>query len=358
MRKKTRLACLALTAITVTAGVALAYVVHSHRVPVVDYSELIDLGPRERGEIVVTHVTLANHGRYDLLIDHITSDCSCAGLEQERDGELMRLGELRLAPGDSAQLTLRVAVRGQPGSPFETAVHFQTNDPKHRLGTIRVSVPRILGMSIRPTSVPLGDVLLGTHVHREIEISDIGGNGIQVLAARSTRPNVVCAKLAQVFFEQPVRSGNASVPIARVEITVDALQEGSLDSTIELTITMSGRQETVSVPVSGRSVPPVIALPNQLNLPRNSGGVPVYSASCLCKHVKGDDFCLQIDYVSAGLRATIEESSDSSTARILKVEWDHKRARNPGGRIVRLRANGIFGDRFITIHVDCAATEG
>jgi len=326
--------------------------------PLVDYPVLIDLGPRERGEVAIAHVNIRNRGRADLVIDHVTSDCSCSGLEREQDGQFAGFEKLRLPPRESVELALRVAVRGQAGMPFTTYLRFRTNDPQHPEGAIRVVIPNVTGLSIRPTSVGFGEVLVGAQARQEIEVRDVGGDTFEIRGVRSTLPDQVTANLVQNDSALTNSDTTAATLIGRIEVVVKASVEGTLDSTIELDISRSGRRERVAIAVSGRCVRPIVVTPTRITLPRGSGASLVYNGSCLCRHVAGGEFRLEVDSASPGLVASIDSQTTVSATRILRIDWDPKKAPGPALRTVRLKAHDASGEHFIVIQVQCTAKEG
>ncbi|MFO0808527.1 MAG: DUF1573 domain-containing protein [Gemmataceae bacterium] len=89
--------------------------------PVIEFTEAVDLGVRELGEIVTREVTIRNSGTADLVIDQVRSNCSCSGLERRTGGGVESVSDLVLRPGESEALVARVAVRGVPGQSINAA---------------------------------------------------------------------------------------------------------------------------------------------------------------------------------------------------------------------------------------------
>src|SRR5262249_27681057 len=126
--------------------------------PMIDYPAKVDLGECEMGDQVVGRFTIANRGGGELIVDQIRTNCSCSGMEQEKDGRFFRIDSLRLNAGEQADLVMRVAVRGVPvGTEMLNIVEFQTNDPTHPTGRMEVVVRRVWGgVSTNPPSVIFG----------------------------------------------------------------------------------------------------------------------------------------------------------------------------------------------------------
>src|SRR5437773_1454104 len=98
--------------------------------PIADFPTELELGAHEVGEEATKHFTISNRGGRDLVISHIQTSCACAGMEQERNGELFRLETLPIRPGESAPLLMRVTVPdGMVGTQLRNVVTFHTNDP-------------------------------------------------------------------------------------------------------------------------------------------------------------------------------------------------------------------------------------
>src|SRR5438552_3026924 len=65
------------------------------------FPQIIDLGAREIGDVAIGRFSLANVGACGLVVDKIRTNCSCAGLEREANGEFTRVDHLQIPPGET-----------------------------------------------------------------------------------------------------------------------------------------------------------------------------------------------------------------------------------------------------------------
>ena len=131
--------------------------------PRIDYPATLDLGSHENGDQILKRFTRTNIGAGELLIDNIQTNCSCTGMEREQDGQFVHINELRLQAGESAEVVVRVSVRGVPfGTEMRNVIDFQTNDPKNPKGRIEAIVRHVTGgIHTNPNSVVFGTVSIG-----------------------------------------------------------------------------------------------------------------------------------------------------------------------------------------------------
>src|SRR5260370_2360553 len=66
--------------------------------PVLDCPKLIDLGEHEKGEVAMARLEIWNRGKSELHIRKATSNCPCAGLEQQTRNGFTLLKSLKIAP--------------------------------------------------------------------------------------------------------------------------------------------------------------------------------------------------------------------------------------------------------------------
>jgi hypothetical protein len=78
-----------LTVTPIVAGIVISLLVFARQAnpPVAELPEVIDLGAREIGDVVVVPFSIANRGGEELVIDDIRTSCSCSGIEREIEGK-------------------------------------------------------------------------------------------------------------------------------------------------------------------------------------------------------------------------------------------------------------------------------
>jgi len=170
------------------------------RGPSIDYPRRIELPSQEYGSIAVRKLTVSNSGDEALRLTSVASDCSCSGLELHDGQQFRRFDQLVVAPGESIELFMRIAV-------------------------------------------------------------------------------------------------------------ATALLRG-------------GQRITLTIPINGKVVEPVLVSPAEISLPRMSTNGPVYRASCVCRHVRGKSLDVKIDAASPGLSAEIADVGDNPAVRLIHVLCD------------------------------------
>jgi len=315
--------CRAVMLLVVTGAVYAAWRFTWRRSPSVDYPASIDLGAQTNGDVAVGRITISNNGERDLLITKVRSECSCTGLELFRDNLFSRFDELRIPPRASRELAVRVAIREPADKSLRTKVWFATNDPKQPLGEISIVVPKIVGLSMTPTSVVFGDLLAGSQARQLVEVRDVGNNGYVLVSVQSSAPQSISACLLPV--ESAPRShtsDEAGRLIGMISVTPNAPVEGSLDATLQVHLVREGRAETMEIRTSGRIVPPVVVSPSRITLPRESDSGPSLTATCVCRHSLAKPITVDVEFSSPGLSAIVLDSHLTPTSRLIRIELD------------------------------------
>lgn len=325
--------------------------------PVIEFPASLDLGERERGELVVARFAVANRGGQELVIDGIRSNCACSGLEREEGGDFVHVESLRLRPGDGAELAMRIAVSGPSGGPMRNVVVFRTNDPTCPEAAIEVVVSRVTGgISSLPTGVVFGTVPVGDEARQVLKIYDAAVRPRTVERVTSTSPDRIDVCFLPLDVGSPgTREGLLGVLIGRVEVVLRTREPGSVDGQIQVHIADETRRPD-TIPVSGRVVGVIDVSPPSLVLPRNSDGGPVYSGRCLCRSSRGGQWTLTVDEVSSGLSAEIAAAEEDAGVRVLRVEWrpDQRLPRpEQTQKNVRLRARVGDQDLLLDVPVIC-----
>jgi hypothetical protein len=271
-----------IVAVCLTLGSRFAWDRWLAKRPVLDYVRTLDLGERDFGEIAVGRFEIKNSGRAELLLDQLQTTCSCAGVEREVEGKLVRVDSVHLLPGDHAELVARMAVGARPGHGQAVQVFFHTNDPAQPLGTITLIVPRVKGpVYAEPCAVLFGTLPVGGRVGQVINLYDNGVPGRRIDTVRSKHPDRFEARLLPLADqEEPRMHASAGRLIARLEVTARTETAGRLDGEIEV----NGEKEVSAsavIPVAGEVLRGVEAQPGILVLPRRVGQRFLYAAQVL-----------------------------------------------------------------------------
>jgi len=288
--------------------------------PVAEYPATLDLGVHELGEEVVGHFSISNSGDADLVISNVHSNCSCTGMEQERDGRYYRVESLRVKSKESLPLVMRVSVRGVPvGTAMINVVSFETNDPTQPECRIEASVSRVTGgVSATPGSLVIGSVPIGREVRHVIEVRDTAEVPRRLARVNSSDPGRVQARLLPADGPAATAPRNeAGALIARVEVTVATETPGEFRAKVEMELAGEDRKPD-AVDVMGRVAPPVELMPTLLALPRTSDGTLVYSGQCLCRSSGGEELRLTVDPPPAGLAVELvpQQQADRQVVRV------------------------------------------
>jgi hypothetical protein len=290
--------------------------------PFIDYPEWIELGEHEVGATAVARFHIANTGTADLVVENISANCSCTGLEREESGEFVKVTKIVLAPGERMPLVIRQTVRGfLPGGPAHTFVQFDTNDPIRSAGAIRISVARVkCGVHSFPNTVVVGSVPVGTEVSKELDILDDAETPRTVRSVVSSDPKRVKVRLLDFPVQNVVR-GPTGTQIGRMAVSIDTASPGAIDASISIQLNGENRPpDTVSV--VGSVLLPIEIIPKSVMLPRSGTHGPVYELTAVCSSSKARPFTLSFLRLPAGVQVNQTEMSGARASRVFTVSVD------------------------------------
>ncbi len=290
--------------------------------PVIDFPAELDLGEHEKGEIVVAPFTITNRGGGELLIDEITSNCACAGMERMENDGYKRLKSLRLKSGEEAHVVMRVTVGGVPlGSTMINFVEFRTNDPGKPTARIEVLVTRVTGgILTSPESVVFGTVPVGRKVQQTIEILDPNPTPRTITRVTSTGSDQISVKLLPPSgLVKRTKTGPNSSLVGRLEVTLEANHPSSINAT--LLIEVAGREEKPDrLPVVGRVAALFEMSPSLIVLPRSTSGGRIYTATCHCRSITGKPVTLTVESLPSGVTAKVLTDA-AEGERAVQITW-------------------------------------
>jgi hypothetical protein len=291
--------------------------------PIADYPAAINMGEAQLGEESVARLTMANLGGGELLVDGIESNCSCAGLEMERDGRFYRFESLRLKPSETVNLAIRTSVRGvRVDEELVSQVKFRTNDPERAEGRNQSVVRRVSGgVTIAPSSLKLGNIQQGEEVRHVVDIRDTALTPRTIERLTNSIPDRVTARLLPAtdlpVDDVPIQDGRL---IARMEICINTKEPGDIRDAVQIHLCGEARNPD-ELEVRGRVVLPIEVKPPLLVLPRNSPEGPVFSANCVVLSTQGKPLTLTVGSVPTGLSVRLLPGSEGGT-RVIQVTLD------------------------------------
>jgi hypothetical protein len=307
--------------------------------PIVECPETVNLGSQERGQVASAPLTIKNRGRSELVIDQVSSSCSCSGLEREEAGSLVPVRELRLAPGEEGHLQIRVSVNGIPGQPLRNSIGFHTNDPTSPQGRIEVLVEKVTGgLLVTPRTIAFGTVLVGQEACVNAEVRDPEPTVRSVESVTSSNPERLKVSWSPgEAGEAPVGIGSGTL-LGHLAVSALTSDAGSLEGTIELHL--AGRRPT-TVSVVGRVAPLVEVSPALVVLPRTSNSGDVWVGTCLCRSNEHKPLSLSTANSDEGLSVRISQIEGNPHLQSIRIECNplapDKRTA-PDQRMVRLKA--------------------
>lgn len=308
--------------------------------PSLDCPAEVDLGPQEHGTTVVGRFRVENRGGSDLLLSHFGTSCSCAGVEIEQDGLAKSVEELRVPPGGGVDLSVRVSIGVRPGMPQTVLVRFTTTDPNRPDAAIKVVIPRVTGgLSAEPAAVVFGNIPQGQPATKTIRLYSNGNANRQVHFVRSLQPDRFEARL--VPFEATCVSAEEDWLVAVVEVTARTNLPQKLDGSIEVVLCGEARASDM-IAILGEVVPPIIARPSALVLPRYVSGKLIHSGRVTLTSRDGIELAIALESIPDGLTAVLQKDPDTPRQWLLEVSCKAEGSM-PKKVVVRLRATGSSG---------------
>jgi hypothetical protein len=237
-------------------------------------------------------------------------------LKQEQAGDPVT--RLSIPPHGRADLTVTIAIRGQPGTEIIETVYLHTNDPKWPIAKIDFKAT-IQGTVITiPSEIVLGQVPPGEVSRHSVKIQDNGRKRpFRLKEIRSTLPDYVVVEeitpAAKSLVDVVPRELYTVTIVCRAPARPQRV-EGYLEIIEENEASVSTR-----VRVIGEVVPRIALLPQSIVLPRRSDKGLVYSMRTMCRAIKGESFRLSVTHAPSELRVTLTPVNDTNSY-IIDVE--------------------------------------
>ncbi|HET6575345.1 MAG TPA: DUF1573 domain-containing protein [Fimbriiglobus sp.] len=335
-----------------TGAIEQSWVAATGGPPIIEYPAVIDLGDRRANEIVASRFEIANRGGQELIVEQVKASCSCGSLQHEVGDHSEAIQELRLAPGERANVVVHTTVQVDGAGTFHQTVSFLTNDPDHPEGRITIVFRTASGgLRVNPGAVQFGRVSVGREVHQFLDVTDRDQPPQTVTRVVSADPDRVAVHWVPVG-PNPENSG-AGVRLGRIEVIPNTARPSLLDTPISVEFADPNIQP-VTIQVRGRVAPRVEVIPPSLTLPLSAGTGPVYTGKCLVRGPDAGPLKLEVESASPDLTVELPGPPDGVT-RTVQITWvpDTGEGRGVSRKTVRLRATTGEESETIEIPVTC-----
>lgn len=250
--------------------------------------------PTQNTEILTNSFTLINEGEAPLLIGRIRSGCGCM---------ITRLGKDALAPGEAAVLTARLNLKNRSGKQFHR-IMVESNDPDEPRFTLAVIGEAIASLEVIPDRIYWGNLYVSAAAEKSCEIRFHERDESYINSA--VTPNKSFA--VELTTLKPRRNYKLVIR------TVPPLQPGRFETPVRLE-TDHPRYKTIEVPLIGRVVEDVYAIPDEIYLDSKDGG-PVTRAVLVYSGVKTPFKILKVEPPLPDIQTTIRKMSLAGGYRI------------------------------------------
>jgi hypothetical protein len=193
---------------------------------------------------VIHEFVIRNEGDAPLEIYRVKLPCGCM---------LLRLLDNKLEPGEQTILRARFPLKDLSGSLRKRIILF-TNDPFRPQFTLWLTGEAIAEIELRPRELFWGNLLADAKDGKTVEIRFQAGEKYRVTGVRSSTP----------LFAAEVEP--APPPLSRIKVSpIPPLARGSFQGSLTIQ-TDHPRFATLTVPLSGRVVDEIYAIPEELVL--------------------------------------------------------------------------------------------
>ncbi len=279
----------------------------------------LDLGEHEIGAVVIGRLEVANRGGQPLVIENVSTNCSCTGLEEEQNGNYVRVDRLVVAPGAVVPLIARLSVRGFPiGSRGSTTISFDTSDPERPRYNISIVVARVKGgVQPVPDTAVFGTLAIGSEQKRIVHLFDDALDPREIDSVTSSDPDRVRISLL------PPDTAKCTVPftgkhIADLAIFAKSQFAGDLTATIH--ISLKGQQRSPdSIRVIGQFVSDLDLAPAAVSFPLRSANEDVFELSCICRSPNAMPFKLSAVASTPSVLVSVSETDKEKTIHTIRI---------------------------------------
>lgn len=313
--------------------------------PILECPEAVKIGPVEYGAVIEAHFTVANRGGSDLFLDQFRASCACQSLEVREGSKFVRAAEIRLAPGERAELRLVMSINERVNPSMRAPIFFRTNVPTRPEVAVLVDVPVVLsGFVAVPSSVIVGDVPTGSPAIHVVQLYDSRPARRTVTAVRTSDPARVTARFraADAKESAPDEAGRG-VLVGVIEVTVDTRMPAPINCELATTLSDGSTAPDV-IRITGRVTAAVECSPAELYLPRATSSGPVYSAVCLVRStLPSAELALAAVSTPDGVVVEVADHGVGVRRVVISLAKDCPRPELPRNVTVKMRAT--IGDQ-------------
>lgn len=259
------------------------------------------------GEPVVFTYPFRNLGNSDLLIEEIDTNCRC--LESKKP-------EKPIPPGGEGSIRLLYSVIPRSGS-FDHMAVVQTNDPDFALIRLRASGNTDMGVSVRPGALDLGEIVQGEassavcYVHFDGDWEDFKVQKVTTTLAGSKCEHYASGDMVRLRSKLPEGLQEPQVPqgteLVELSVTPGYASLDEIDAAVYVHTNVKGF-ERVTVPVTGRLVPPVAVYPGIISFGEISEGEQAEQAVTLVSRIQQRFRILAVEPGLEGVKAVIPDA--------------------------------------------------
>lgn len=193
---------------------------------------------------VITHeFIISNEGTFPLFISAVRTDCGCVAA---------RLADDTLAPGESTTLKVQYDLKGRSGHQLRRVIVESSDRSEPRL-VLALTGEAIAPLKIVPDHICWGNLHFSTPAEKSCEISFSEGDAAYINAVVSPVPFLS----AELTVLKPRRRYLITVR------TVPPLKLGLLQTPLKV-ITDHPRLRTIEIPMNGRVVGDIYAIPEEI----------------------------------------------------------------------------------------------
>lgn len=201
-------------------------------------------------ETIIHEFAISNEGVAPLNIATVRTDCGCV-LASPRKNEL--------EPGESTALKVNFDLKGRSGSQFRR-ITIKSNDPQQPLFTLALIGVALAPLEIIPERIYWGNLRAAAVVEKSCDIKFSEGEQSYITAAVAPT-NVFAAEVITIIPRRHYRIKIRSGPPAAA---------GSFQLPLRL-LTDHPRFRTIEIPMQGRWVGDIYAIPEAIPVPRAGG---------------------------------------------------------------------------------------
>jgi hypothetical protein len=333
----------------------------SRRPPQAKFPAVVDLGVQEMGSIVSCRIPFENPGHKTLIVNDISTSCSCAGFEIETEAGTRAVRSFSVRSGEVVTVSARVAVRAQGvGSRVSLDVNFRTNDPDKPNGRLQIVVTEVRGGVLAvPDRIGFGEVAIGTQAEQWVDLWDSSKTERRF----TLHPAQECSPVSvELFGVDPSRKPVGTIQegmrfVGQLLIKVDTTKEVEYSGVVALSPIGEDRKPD-QVAVFVNVVRPVICTPSPLVLPVGSGPGRRYEGAIMVRAMDGRSITkVDLLHRPEWCECVMPDSWSSSHGAIrVKVSRDRVQARDVGettsGRLsfaVRIGDDELIADAEVRI---------